>query len=165
MKKKIIHIVPENRLGGIFTYIQRLTFYKRDNYEHYLFRSQPKLKGLFYYDFKPFNLRKYFSSLIVFDLLLNTPLYTFKIFKSNQVVFHTPFLIFHHILFLLMRKDSYLIFHDFNIPHPIEIIIKVFKPKNIYCASEVLKKKFDCLTYAGILYPFYTEHDLEILLN
>ena len=44
MKKKIIHIVPENRLGGIFTYIQRLTFYNRDNYEHYLFRSQPKLK-------------------------------------------------------------------------------------------------------------------------
>ena len=29
MKKKIIHIVPETRLGGIFTYIQRLVFYKK----------------------------------------------------------------------------------------------------------------------------------------
>ena len=165
MKKKIIHIVPETRLGGIFTYIQRLTFYKKNSYEHYLFKGQPKLKGLFYYNSKPFNLRKYFSLLIVFDLLFNTPLYTLKIFKSNQVIFHTPFMIFHHILFSLIRKNVYLIFHDFNIPFPIKIIIKLFKPKNIFCASEVLKKNFKYLNFVGILHPFYNEKDLKILLN
>ena len=165
MKKKIIHIVPENRLGGIFTYIQRLTFYERDNHKHFLFKDQPKLKGLFYYNFNTFNLRKYFSYLIVLDLIFNTPLYTLKIFRSNKVFFHTPFMIFHHILFLLIGKDSYLIIHDFNIPFLIEIIIKFFKPKNIYCASEVLKKNFQYLNFVGILYPFYTEQDLKILLN
>ena len=70
MKKKIINNIPETRLGGIFTYIQRLTFYKNNRYEHFLFKGQPKLKNLFYFNLKPLNIRKYFSSLIIFDFLI-----------------------------------------------------------------------------------------------
>ena len=157
---QILHIVPDNRLGGIYTYIARISNYKKKKIKHYIFNGQPKLKDLNYFGIKPFNFRKYFSFLIIFDLIINTPLYVFYLFRSNKVFFHSPFFIFHHLLAILLGKKSYLLLHDFNILYPIKIIFIFSNPKNIYCASEVLIRKFKFLKNAKVLNPYYSDYDL-----
>ena len=157
---QILHIVPDNRLGGIYTYIERFANYKKKNFKHYIFNGQPKLKNLNYFGIKPFNLRKFFSYLIIFDLIFNSPIYIFYLFRTNKVFFHSPFFIFHHLLAILLGKKSYLLLHDFNIIYPIKIIFIISNPKNIYCASEVLIRKFKFLKNARVLHPYYSDYDL-----
>ena len=98
-------------------------------------------------------------------MILNTPQYFYTILNSNKVFFHTPFLIFHHLLTLALGKDSYLILHDFNIPYPLKIIFQILKPKNIFCASEVLIRKFRFLSYAIILIPYYSSKEISNLIE
>ena len=165
MKSKILHIVPDNRIGGIFIYIKRLCNYNRQNNDHYIFSGQPKLDLLNYINYKPLNIRRYKSFLIIVDLIFNTPAYIIQIMNSEKIFFHTPFLIIHHFFALLLKKDSYLIFHDFNFLFPLKLIIIFLKPRNTFCASEVLKNNLKFLDFTNILPPYYSAKELDQLIK
>ena len=165
MKSRNFHIVPDLRLGGIFIYIKMLAMHSNPKTYNFIFKGQPNLEGLCYLGFKPFNFRNKYSPFIILDLILNTPQYVYSIFNSNKVFFHTPFLIFHHLLTLSLGKDSYLILHDYFIPYPLRIIFQILKPKNIFCASEVLIRKFRFLSDAKILIPYYSSKEISNLLE
>ena len=163
MKEKVLHIVPENRLGGIFTYIQRMSSYKKNSQVHFIFKNQPNIQNLDKVQFPTINLRQFKSYLIIIDLVINSPIYIFSILNSDKIYFHTPFMIIHHIFALLIKKESRLIIHDFNIVKIIEVLIKIIKPKNTFCVSEVLIRKYSYLKFSKILPPIYGDYDLKLL--
>ena len=163
MKEKVLHIVPENRFGGIFTYIERMSSYKKNSQVHFIFKNQPNIQNLHKVQFPTINLRQFKSYLIIIDLLINSPIYIFSILNSDKIYFHTPFMIIHHIFALLIKKESRLIIHDFNIVKIIEILIKIIKPKNTFCVSEVLIRKYSYLQFSKILPPIYGNYDLKLL--
>ena len=164
MKIKTLHIVPEIRFGGIFIYIQM--FAKgNNNSAQFIFSGQPSLNGIYYLGKKPYNFRSYSPFFIIIDLILNTFQYSYSSLISKKVFLHTPFLIFHHLFFLLLRQESYLILHDFNIPFPLRIIFKILKPDNVFCVSEVLYKKFKFLSYTKVLTPYYSSEELYDFLE
>ena len=49
--------------------------------------------------------------------------------------------------------------------YPLELALKLFKPQNTFCASEVLLNKFTFLGFAKVLQPYYSEKSLENLIN
>ncbi len=165
MQNKVFHIVPDNRLGGIFIYIERLSLNSSRDHKHFIFKGQPDLNGVYKKGKKPINLRKYYSLLILIDLIINSPLYLLQILSNEKIFFHTPFLLIHHLFSLLLGKDSYLVLHDYNINKILQILLKRLKPKNVFCASQVLIDHFQLYDFVEVLPPFYSEFDLSNLLQ
>ena len=142
---RILHLTIDSRYGGIYRFIElwsKLDLEANPYILHSTFKYNYLESSINIINKRLSNKREKKGIYFIFDFIVNIRFYLYEGLKNDVIVIHSIYLVFLIPLFKILRKDIYIISHDFNNPILLQIIsYYLIKRKHIFVAPW-LKKSF-----------------------
>ena len=142
---RILHLTIDSRYGGIYRFIElwsKLDLEANPHIFHSTFKYKCLETSINIINKRLSNKREKKGIYYFYDFIVNIRFYLFEGLKNDVIVMHSIYLVLLVPLFKFLRKDIYIISHDYNNPILLQIIsYYLIKRKHIFVAPW-LKQSF-----------------------